>query len=110
MYSLSSRLKAKFLLEEGLSKSAVARILGVNRRTISRWLTEPNGPKKRKRRTHKLDPYKATVRQRLCCDPTISVARLFEIVRADGYDGSYSRVRDYVRQVRKRSLDSSISW
>ena len=45
-----------------------------------------------------------TLNTRLEEFPELSAKRLFDEVRAAGYAGSYSRVRDYVRAVRPRPL------
>ena len=47
-----------------------------------------------------LDPYKGIIEVRLQEFPKLSAQRLFDEVRAAGYAGGYSRVRDYVRTVR----------
>ena len=46
---------------------------------------------------HKLAPYTGVVEARLEEFPGLSAERLFDEVRAAGYPGGYSRVRDYVR-------------
>ena len=51
---------------------------------------------------HKLAPYTGIVEARLEEFPGLSAKRLFDEVRAAGYPGGYSRVRDYVRAVRPR--------
>ena len=98
----SSRVEMKALLKAGLSKTAVAAELGVDRRTIHRWESEDakENPAPR-RRVHKLDPYKGIVRERLKSYPKLTAQRLYEEVRAPGYDGGYGRVRDYVREIRE---------
>ena len=40
--------------------------------------------------------------------PGLSAQRLFDEVRAAGYPGGYSRVRDYVRAVRPREPTESV--
>ena len=54
------------------------------------------------RRPHKLDPYKGIIDERLGEYPRLTAQRLFDEVRAAGYEGGYSRVRDYVHEVRPR--------
>ena len=49
---------------------------------------------------HKLDPYTGIIDTRLEEFPGLSAKRLFDEVRAAGYPGGYTRVRDYVRAVR----------
>ena len=101
MYDESYRIEMKELLEVGLSKTAIARQLGVNRRTITRWAAEKEKPP-RKVRLQKLDPYKEMIQMHLKVDPDLTAIRLFELAKEMGYDGSYTRVRDFVRQHRIR--------
>jgi transposase len=92
-----------------MSKTAIAEQLGINRRTITRWIQAgeldrdldremPYGP--RPPAPSKLDPYKPILQARLEDYPRLTAVRLFEEIRAAGYPGSYSQVRDYVRRVR----------
>src|SRR5690606_24174829 len=95
----------------GLSKTAMAELLGINRRTIARWIAageldrDLSEPPRYKRRTpvpKKLDPFKEIIRERLLAYPALSAVRLLEEIRALGYTGGYSQLRDYVRQVRPK--------
>ena len=45
----------------------------------------------------KLDPYKAIIRDRLEAYPELSSVRLLEEIRAAGYDGGYTQLKEYVR-------------
>ena len=94
-------VEMKALLEAGLSKSAAAKRLGVNRRTVDRWRSAAARRGSRTPRAQKLDPYKGIIRARLAAYPELTSQRLFEEVREAGYPGSYSRVRDYVRGLRR---------
>ena len=49
-------------------------------------------------------PYTGIIDARLEKFPRLSATRLFDEVRAAGYPGGYSRVRDYVRAVRPREV------
>ena len=100
MHVWSKHMEMKELLRAGLTKSAAAKRLGVARRTVSRWQTESE-PTDRHRRTHKLDPYKGLIRRRLASYPELTAQRLYEEVREAGYDGCHSRVRDYLRELRR---------
>ena len=111
MIGLEAHMLLRHYLAEGLSKADIARRLGINARTIRRWivageldrdLDEPPRYKPRPPRPTKLDPYREIVRTRLADYPELSAVRLFEEVRAAGYTGSYAQVRDFVRQVRPR--------
>ena len=67
----------------------------------SRYAPRPPAP-------HKLDPYTGIIDARLEEYPGLSAQRLFDEVRAAGYPGGYSRVRDYVRAVRPREPTESV--
>jgi len=105
------RVRLRHYLEQGLTQSAIARKLGVSRRTIYRWIKSGDldrdlseapryGP--RPGQGQKLDRFKAYIRGRLEVYPKLSAIRLCKEVKAVGYEGSYTRVKDYVRQVRPR--------
>jgi transposase len=111
LIGLETHVLLRHYLNDGLSKRAMARHLGIDRRTINRWIAAGEldrdldelpkyGP--RPPRDSKLAPYTAIIRARLDLYPELSSVRLLEEVRAAGYTGSYSRVRDYVRRVRPR--------
>ncbi|MGE0447595.1 MAG: IS21 family transposase [Vicinamibacterales bacterium] len=97
-------------LEQGTSKSALARQLGVHRDTIHRWIREGGldrdldatpvryGPR-RPART-KLDAYKPLIETRLAAYPQLSAVRLLAEIRAAGFEGSYTQLKAFVRQVR----------
>jgi len=99
-------MEMKAMLEMGYSKTAVAHRLKVNRRTVTRWLKEGTETKTGKPRRQKLDPYKAMIRERLDTDRIRSAKRLFDEVRADGYDGCYSHFAAFVKTLRKSDVES----
>jgi transposase len=97
-------------LERGLSKAALARKLGVSRRTIYHWIEQgeldreldgeavrygPRAPVARK-----IDPYRELIKERLKVYPKLTATRLYEEIRSAGYAGGYTQVKAYVREVR----------
>ena len=100
----------RHLLDEGLPKAAIAQRLGVSRRLIYHWLAtgkldrELDAPASRTaaRRPTKLDAYHGIIGERLAAWPELSAVRLFEEVRAAGYSGGITQLRDYVAGVRPR--------
>ena len=108
----------KHYLERGVSKAEVSRRFGVSRRTIHEWVEtgqldrdlSSGGPcySSRPPVPPKLDPYTGVIDARLEEFPKLSAKRLFDEVRAAGYPGGYSRVRDYVRAVRPRQPVESV--
>lgn len=111
MIGWESRVLLRHYLEEGLSQTEIAELLGMNRKTVARWiqggeldrdLDEPVRYKSRPPVARKLDPYKAIIQARLEAYPKLSAVRLFEEIRAAGYDGGYTQLKEYVAQVRPR--------
>lgn len=111
MIGLEKRVLLRHYLSQGMSKRAIARELGIDRRTISRWIAAGELDrdlsvvpryKARPPVTGKLEPYKEIIRERLKDFPELSAVRLLEEIQASGYSGGYSQVRDYVRAVRPR--------
>jgi transposase len=106
------RVLIRHLLDQGLSKAAIARQAGVNRRTINRWIaagqlerevgTDELARPLRHSRPAKLEPYKAVIRSRLQSYPELTAVRLFEELKAAGYTGGISQLKVYVAQVRPR--------
>jgi transposase len=92
-------------LHKGLSKSATARKLGVNRSTIHRYLKsgkdspryEPRSPQ-----PSVIDQFKDYIRGRLESYPELSATRLMAEIRGIGYRGKYTTVKDFIRRVRPR--------
>jgi transposase len=97
-------------LERGLSKAEVARTLGVSRRTVYHWIETgqldrdldqapvrytPRPPVARK-----LDAFAAIIEARLTEFPKLTATRLFAEIRAAGYAGGYTQLKEYVREVR----------
>ncbi len=112
MIGWEKRVLLRHYLEQGLTKAAVAEQLGVSRRTVHYWIetgqldrdiseeTTRYGP--RPPVPTKLDAYKGIVLSRLAEYPELTAVRLFEEIKAAGYSGGYTQVKEYVRRVRPR--------
>ena len=121
MHDLETRMLLRHHLEMGTPKAELSRRCGVSRRTIHYWVESGQldrdleaGAAQHSPRpsvVRKLDPYKGIIRDRLGEFPKLSAQRLFEEVRAAGYPGGHSRVRDYVREVRPgEPLDPAVRF
>jgi transposase len=105
-------------LEQGLSKSAIARLLDMDRRTISRWIATGQLEREvdtgqvpkpsRKSRPSKLDPFKPIIEQRLATYPQLSAVRLLAEIRAAGYKGGISQLRMFVQAIRPKELPETV--
>jgi len=110
VYGWERLVLLKHLLDQGLSKAAIARQLGVSRRSVYHWITTGqlerdltgSGPRVRATRPTQLEPYQSIITTRLGTYPELSAVRLFEEIRAAGYPGGITQLRAYVAQVRPR--------
>ena len=89
---------------EGRSIRRIARDLGISRNSVRKYLRSPQVPRARPRppRPSKLDPYKDHIHQRLSDGLENGVVLLREL-RAQGYSGGYTILKDYVQPLRRRS-------
>ena len=111
MIGWERRVLLRHYLDEGLTVTEISRELGISRQTIYRWINEGEldrdleevryGP--RPPVPTKLDAYKAIVRERLEEYPELTAVRLLAEIRAAGYPGGYTQLREYVRKVRPRA-------
>ena len=91
------------LKNEGLSISEIARKLGINRKTVRKYLQcarNDVAAVKRQPRASKLDSYRPYLCARLREHPQLSAKRLLREIRQHGYRGGYSILADYVHTVR----------
>lgn len=110
MYGREKRVLLREYLKDGWSKEELARKLGISRRTLYYWIStdqldrdldvEPVRYSERPPVERKIDRYLEIIHARLDAYPKLSAVRLFEEIHAAGYEGSYTQVKEYVRQVR----------
>lgn len=97
------------LRDQGMSISAIARKLNLDRKTVRAKLREP-APKPYTRaapRPSILDPYKPYIEARLK-EYDLSAVRLMDEIRPMGYEGRYSILKQFVAGVRKKQVLSAV--
>ena len=67
-----------------------------------KYLHQPDQPAVSRARTSKLDPFKTTIADLLAQDPSVSSAVIEQRLRAIGYAGGHSILREYVGQIRPK--------
>ena len=120
MYGREKRVLLREYLEQGWSKRALAEKLGVSRRTIHHWIKtgqlerdadeEAIRYKTRPAVERKIDLYGPIIDARLQAYPLLSAVRLHEEIKAAGYSGGYTQVKEYVRRVRPVVLDPVVRF
>lgn len=93
------------LHHQGLSVSAIARQTGQDRKTVRKYIRQGliiPVYSSRPARATVLDGYLDFVQERVTQLPGLSVSRLFREIRALGYSGGYSTLKNRVRQMRPR--------
>lgn len=88
--------------EEGLKAGQIGMELGVDSRTITKWMAQKKyQPRQSGSRPSKLDPYRDDIVRMLERHP-YSARQIFQQIRKEGFDGGYTIVKDYVRKVKPR--------
>ena len=105
--ALDDELKAQILryhFVEHWRVGTIASQLGVHHSTVERVLGEAGVERERQRprRPSKLDPYMAFITETLERFPTLTAARLFDMVKARGYTGAPDHFRHRIAQLRPR--------
>jgi transposase len=91
------------LHRQGLSVSAIAKRLDLDRKTVRKYIArglEPPTYGPRDPRPQKVDPYLAFLRDRLQSFPQLSAVRLLREIRPLGFTGSYTALKRAVRELR----------
>ena len=88
--------------DKGLTPTQIARELGLDERTVRRWLAAKQFlPRKAVDRSSKLDPFKDTVIRMIESYP-YSAQQVLQRLREEGFTGGYTIVKQFVRKVRPK--------
>src|SRR5215211_7095428 len=97
--------QVRALAADGISKSEIARRLGMNWRTVDKYVEADQPPRYERARTGSmLDPLEPVLRRLLEEWPEIRAPRVTEILREDyGYEGSLDLVRRRLASMRPKA-------
>jgi transposase len=91
------------LHRQGLSVSAIARRVGIDRKTVRKYIElglEPPIYGPRNPCARRLERFEAYLRQRVIAYPGLTASRLLREIKEFGYTGGYTAVTDFLREVR----------
>jgi transposase len=89
---------------QGLTIAQTARVLGIDPRTVAKWLARSRYERPRPiPRSSLLDPFKGRITRLLDTHP-YSAQQIFQRLREEGYGGGITILRDYVRLIRPTKL------
>ena len=90
---------------EGLSQATIARRLGMSRNTVARLLRLAEPPRYvRPPKGSLLDPFTATIAALLDADPGVRATVILERLRAEGFTGGITILKDHLQTVRPAFL------
>ena len=94
------------LAREGMSVSAIARRTGLDRKTIRKYIArglEPPAYTPRPPKPTLVGPFEPYLRERIVAFPELTASRLLREIRALGYTGGYTVLKDFLRAVRPKT-------
>lgn len=103
MKTLDEYLEIQQLARQGISKSEIGRRLGMDRKTVRRYLSETGGPpqpQKRPGRDSLAKPFEEYLKMRLAQGCTNGKVLLREI-KEKGYHGGYTALKEFIRPLRR---------
>jgi transposase len=112
MIGLEEWVDIMALHRQGVPIKEIARQVGVSRNTVKRALRREGPPARtpQRRPPSKLEPFKDYLVSRLAEFPQLSAEALFEEVRAQGYEGQISILKDFTRPYRIRRREPVVRF
>jgi transposase len=94
------------LKRQGLSISQISSLTGFDRKTIRKYLNDPQTPRysraQRVRKGSKLEPFQSYLQERMAAGVWNAVVLLAEL-KERGYSGCYTTLKDYLHPLRKEA-------
>lgn len=95
------------LHRQGLSVTAIARQLEIDRKTVRKYITrglEPPSYGPRQPRASVLTSYESYLRERIAAYPELNGSRLLREIKELGYTGGYTTVKAFLQTIRPGAL------
>ncbi len=96
------------MANEGLSERKISKRLHLDRKTVKKYLNEPNPEKQIIKRASKLDPFKEHISILLEKDCKASSSVIFQHLQKKGFDGKITILRDYLNKVRPNHIKKQV--
>jgi transposase len=97
---LETFTRVQELSAQGWSGASIARMLGIHKKTAVKYAQAEHFPEMRSDRGRKLAPYLLFLRTQWVAGEH-NIASLYQAIRAQGYSGSETGVRNYLRALRE---------
>lgn len=96
------------LKSRGLSIKQISNEVGVDRKTVSKWLSIKAIPtyKRTKKQNSKLDPYKNYILHRMN-EGCVNSMVIFDEIVAKGYEGKHTILREFMKPYREKVLSKA---
>jgi len=91
------------LAHEGYGVRETARRLAISRKSVKKYLLDPDRPRMNVSRPSKLDPFRETIKRLLDEDQKLSASLIHQRIVDAGFTGGYTIVKDYLRTIRPQS-------
>jgi len=101
MLGVQMQTTVKTLYEKGHNKTKIGEILGIDRKTVRKFLKHPENDTHIEKKPHPsmLDKHREFIE--VCISKELSATRIFQdLQRRYDFEGKYTTVRDYVRKLR----------
>jgi len=98
---LATYRRVRELSAQGWSGASIARMLGIHKKTAVKYAAAEHFPEARSDRGHKLAPYLPFLHTQWVAGEH-NIASLYQAIRAQGYRGSETAVRNYLTGLREQ--------
>jgi len=89
--------------KEGQRKADIIREFCIDRKTLDKYLQLKKPPKHTRRGRHSADPCRSEILELLQAKATVQ--HIFSVIQKQGYDKSFSTLKDYIARLRKREMN-----